>query len=109
MWLTKRLSEETGTDRVRRGTVTAGGDAPVVLADTEYREPESVTPYGLSSKMPEGARAAMLGGLCLGCCEAPGEGLEDGELRLYSAGGAEILLKNSGEVFINGQRFAPKP
>ncbi|MCI9552842.1 MAG: hypothetical protein HFE94_04825, partial [Acutalibacter sp.] len=34
--------------------------------------------------------------------------LEEGEVRLYSAGGAEILLKNNGQVVVNGQVFAPK-
>ena len=33
--------------------------------------------------------------------------LAQGEVRLYSAGGAEILLKNTGEVVINGQTFDP--
>ena len=36
----------------------------------------------------------------------PMETLSQGEVRIYLAGGAEILLKNTGEVVINGQVFA---
>ena len=39
---------------------------------------------------------------------APDGDLSQGEVRIYSAGGAEILLKNTGEVVINGQSFPPK-
>jgi hypothetical protein len=39
---------------------------------------------------------------------AQDRGLAAGELILFSSGGAEIYLKNSGEVVINGQVFAAK-
>ena len=35
----------------------------------------------------------------------PDPELAAGEVRLYSAGGAEILLKNNGQVQINGHTF----
>ena len=50
----------------------------------------------------------MLNGYCAGLASAPDPTLEEGEVRLYSAGGAEILLKNNGQVVVNGQVFAPK-
>ena len=49
----------------------------------------------------------MLGGYCAGLANAPAGDLEAGEVRLYSAGGAEILLRNNGQVVINGQVFEP--
>ena len=32
-------------------------------------------------------------------------GLDEGELMLYSKGGASIVLKNDGRVIINGQEY----
>ncbi len=50
----------------------------------------------------------MLGGYCAGLASAAEGALEQGEVRLYSAGGAEIRLRNDGCVVINGQVFQPK-
>ena len=43
------------------------------------------------------------GAVCLGVIAAPPEPLEPGEVMLYSAGGASIVLKNNGKVLINGR------
>ena len=50
----------------------------------------------------------MLDGYCAGLSSAPDQKLAPGEVRLYSAGGAEILLKRDGSVVINGQSFPRK-
>ena len=77
-----------------------------------YKSPDSclplLFPYGYSSAAEEGDRAVMLDGVCAGIAAAPDGQLSQGEVRLYSAGGAEILLKNTGEVVINGQSFPAK-
>lgn len=49
----------------------------------------------------------MTGGVCLGVVNAA-ETLLPGEVRLFSAGGAEIVLKLDGTVVINGQVFEKK-
>ena len=36
------------------------------------------------------------------------DGLQPGEIQMVASGGAEILLRNNGDVVINGQVF-PKP
>ena len=41
---------------------------------------------------------------CLGVV-AQDKNLEEGELMLYSKGGASIVLKNDGSVVINGKVF----
>lgn len=47
------------------------------------------------------------GGVCLGVVNDAGT-LLPGEVRLFSAGGAEIVLKLDGTVVINGQVFEKK-
>ena len=49
----------------------------------------------------------MTGGVCLGVVNDAGT-LLPGEVRLFSAGGAEIVLKLDGTVVINGQVFEKK-
>lgn len=105
MWITKKLSRLPSA-RLGEGEVAEGGRA--VLSEREYRAPESVFPYGLVSVFAPGQRAVMAEGKCIGVRALPPEDLAAGEVRLYSAGGAEILLKNTGEVVINGQVFPAK-
>lgn len=62
-------------------------------------------PCGVSFVPAEGERLLLLPFedyyVCVGALTAP-DGLLAGELRLRSAGGAYLTLKNSGEVEING-------
>ena len=107
MWLTKRGDTTSGA-KLRRGQVSGGGQGMTIQGESEYRSPELLFPYGYSSAAEEGDRAVMLDGVCAGIAAAPDGQLSQGEVRLYSAGGAEILLKNTGEVVINGQSFPAK-
>lgn len=103
MWLTKQLKQEA-FPRVSSGEV-AGGGTLAVQGEREYRSPEQLLPYGFSSLAAGGRKAVMLDGYCAGISALPDASLDEGEVRLYSAGGAEILLKNTGEVVINGRSF----
>ncbi len=87
------------------GQVT-GGEKFSVRGEQEYFSPEMLFPYGFSSQYASGRQAVMLNGVCAGISSVPDSSLKEGEVRLYSAGGAEILLNNSGEVVINGQVFS---
>ena len=104
MWLTKQGRNSGGT-KLHRGQVYGSGDELKVQGASEYHYPELLFPYGYSSAAEDGNRAVMLDGVCAGIAASPDDQLSQGEVRLYSAGGAEILLKNSGEVVINGQSF----
>ena len=106
MWITRRLHKKTGA-RLWGGQVSTG-EQMQVLGESEYRAPETVYPYGFNSLPGSGSRAVMLDGLCAGVSAMPDSDLKEGEVRLFSGGGAEILLRNTGEVVINGQVFAPK-
>lgn len=106
MWLTQRLRAEGGL-KLTSGTVENGAGFSV-QADSKYTRPEQLFPYGFASAAEEGREAVMLGGYCAGLASAPAGDLSEGEVRLYSSGGAEILLLNNGCVVINGQAFPPK-
>lgn len=75
----------------------------------EYRGLPLAGPWGIVWSPPTAADAVVVsttsgGRACLGTVAA-GAGIAPGELKLISAGGAEIYLKNDGEVVINGKVF----
>ena len=89
-----------GAGRAGKRLRGAGGE-PVPI-------PPQLLPYGFSSSAAQGLQAVLLDGYCAGLPNAPDTALEPGEVRLYWAGGAEILLGRDGAVTINGQVFPPK-
>lgn len=105
MWLTRRL-RGAGEVKLSFGQVEDGGLS--VRGESLYVEPQQLMPYGLMSVAEAGRQAVMLEGYCAGVTGAPDSDIRAGEVRLYSAGGAEIYLENSGRVIINGQVFEPK-
>lgn len=63
-------------------------------------------PYGYSAVPTKGDNAVILSASgeehCIGV-RFSADGLEPGEIRISSAGGASIELKNDGRVYINGK------
>jgi len=108
MWITTQLNKNDRQNPIDSGVVRSSGDVMLVQGETEYREPERINPYGIISIIPTGEKTAMIGSSCIGTVSPETALLDEGEVMLFSVGGAEIILKRSGEVFINGQRFAPK-
>lgn len=106
MWLTRRLFPRQGA-KVQVGLVEQENGF-AVQGESRYRSPQQLLPYGFSSSAAQGLQAVLLDGYCAGLPNAPDTALEPGEVRLYSAGGAEILLGRDGVVTINGQVFPPK-
>ncbi len=109
MWLTKKLNSHTENSVVTGKLTAAGnsssGEAPTVQSSDECRTTETIFPYGYNSHAPQGEKTAMLGSFCLGINERISDELQPGEIMLQSKGGAKILLRNNGEVVINGERF----
>lgn len=112
MWISEQiLASQAQRPQARLGEVTGKQGAGIAAQGAgEYRGLPLAGPWGIAYLPPDGARAVVLSGregdACVGTI-VPGMGLEAGELLLYSAGGARILLKNTGEVVVNGQVFAP--
>lgn len=65
------------------------------------------SPGGMVYYPQKGERAVIVstdsGNICTGIIKEKDDELEPGELKLYSAGGASIMLKNDGSVWINGK------
>ena len=109
MWIARRMARRAGREEFSTGRAAgAPGGRLSVRGAGEARGLRCAAPWGVESLPPEGERVLVLpgAGLCFGTVRAAG--VAPGEVRLFSAGGAEILLKNSGEIVINGQSF-PKP
>ena len=110
MWLTRYLTNNSlSFPNAVKGELSAGSiNGTAVAASGEHKELELCFPYGLVSVPPAGERAVVLpledGEAGLGVLSS-GEGLEEGEVMLYSKGGASVVLKNDGRVIINGREF----
>ena len=105
MWLARKLKEQPAAADLQSGMVAVGGADPRVVAGQEYLSAKGVFPYGFYAVLPPHARAVVWDGWCLGVSGPAGDALEEGEVCLYSKGGASIVLKNNGEVVINGRVF----
>ncbi len=110
MWLmnyiTKNSIEKPGAVS---GSVKKGAEGTSVLASDEHKMLLQCLPYGVYSVPPNGCSAVVLpvgeGEVTLGVTSGTAE-INQGELALYSSGGASIILKNNGDVVINGRVFA---
>lgn len=73
---------------------------------TQHIGIQNAMPYGFSSNIPKGENVVIMpvGGsaVCVGVIREI-ENLQQGEVMLYSSGGASIVLKNDGRVLINGR------
>ena len=103
MRLIKNPPREMQGATVAQVTFSEAGDFGAVGA-AEYRGIPVFSPKGVAYRPSEGDNLLILPvdgvDACIGTL-AFTEGLKAGELRLTSAGGAKIWLKNNGDVVIN--------
>lgn len=109
MWISRQiLSAQANRPAADMAKVT--GEA-AAQGSAEYRSLPFAGPWGIAYLPPNASQAVVVstsaGDACIGTV-AESRGLQPGELLLYSSGGAEIYLKSSGEIEINGQIFEPK-
>ncbi len=110
MWLMNYITKNSmNTPKAVKGNVNKNDkDGTAVISSGEHKKLKSCFPYGVISVPPKGERAVVLplddGEVGLGVIANNME-LEEGEVMLYSQGGASIVLKNNGKVIINGQVF----
>lgn len=108
MWINQTISEKIKRkEDAACGVVTAGGNKRVnVQTDKQCLQLPVVAPCGIAYAAAEGAEAVVLplngGKVCLGGI-IPDKGLMPGEIMLYSAGGATLVLKNDGSILANGK------
>lgn len=112
MWINEYVAGRSfGKEGAAEGEVRAAVQGSVsVSGSREYNDIPPVAPAGIAYVPPVGSRAVVVSGdngaVCLGVVAQPPEPLQAGELMLYSAGGAAIVLKNDGRVLINGREVS---
>lgn len=110
MWLLSYITKNSiANPSAVKGNINKNDkDGTAVSSSGEHKRLKTCFPYGLVSVSPTGQKAVVLplddGEVGLGVITANAE-LEEGEVMLYSKGGASIILKNSGKVIINGREF----
>lgn len=114
MWLSKKLAAHELQDvaSAQDGTVTIEGGELAVFSSGEKREVKTVGPGGYEWQPCKGSDVLIVrGGIfgeesyAVGVPEQANEALAPGEVRIRSAAGAEIVLRNSGRIDINGLLF----
>ena len=108
MWLLRYMAKNSLSARGAVKGDVQGQDGTAVLSSGEHKNLRLCQPYGVASIPPEGACAVVLplddGEVSLGVLGQE-QSLSEGELMLYSKGGASIVLKNDGRVLINGREY----
>lgn len=109
MWISRQMIAAEKRQPAAETAQVTGADA--LQGANSYRGVPLAGAWGIACAPPAGAQAVLIqtesGAACIGVI-MENKNLEPGELLLYSAGGAEIYLKNSGEIVLNGQVFAKK-
>ena len=108
MWLSKQLSGSAAEQTVAEfGSVTMEGNNTAVVTEGEKRGVSTVFPGGYAYRVQTGETVAILHcgntDLIQGTIldRVPDE-LEPGEVKITAAGGAAILLKNDGNILLQG-------
>ena len=110
MWLMNYVTKNSITKgQSEQGNIGGTFDGKVqVNASSEFRNIPILAPYGITYVPTLGEKSIVLptsnGAICVGVL-AGNQDLEPGELMLCSSGGASILLKNDGYVYINGKKI----
>ncbi|MGI6014585.1 MAG: hypothetical protein ACOX7K_10000 [Oscillospiraceae bacterium] len=108
MWLSKQLAGSTAEQAVAEfGSVTMEGASTAVVTEGERRGISTVFPGGYAYRAKTGETVAVLrcGNTALiqgTVSDTIPEELEVGEVKIFAAGGAAIVLKNDGRILLQG-------
>lgn len=111
MWITQFMAKNIKENpAVTAGSVTNSyGSQMEVEASSKHRDVPVVAPYGVVCVPPAGEQAVMvhtpLGDACVGVVHSEEYSLEPGEIMLRSLGGATLILRNDGKVYVNGKEL----
>lgn len=109
MWISQQMiAAQKNRPSADTARITGADSAQGV---NQYRSLPFAGPWGIAYQPPNASQAVIVstsaGDACIGSL-AESRSIEPGELMLFSSGGAEIYLKNNGEIEINGQIFKAK-
>lgn len=107
MWITQKIAQSARMDPAENGRADSFQNAELAATGSARRQNVPLyAPAGLISIPSQGAQVLLspCAGetICTGVRVADTQGLRPGEIRLFSAGGASLTLKNSGEIDLNG-------
>jgi phage gp45-like len=110
MWLMSYITKNSLEKPLAvRGRVSNGVEGTAVNSSGEHKRLGLCQPYGIVSVPPDGHSTVVLpledGEVMLGVTDNAAK-VNVGEVALFSQGGASIVLKNNGDVVINGQVFS---
>ena len=108
MWLSSLLAKEKTLPSAKQGSVSgAVGGKVEIDSSSQHRDVSIVAPFGVAYVPPKGERTVVVpfegGEACVGVVASLPHKLQAGEIMLFSAGGASLVLKNDGKVYINGR------
>lgn len=112
MWINEYMTGRSfSAEGASAGEIRSSNSGGVSVSSTrDYASLPLIAPAGIEYVPVTGASTVVMegagGAVCLGVVSAPQEELQPGELMLYSAGGASIVLKNNGKVLINGREVS---
>ena len=105
MWMSKRIVATSEMEVAEKGKVTLSDNQLEAGATVTRRNIDSYAPYGYKSVPPVDEDVIMLesndGAVVLGALSKD-EDIESGEVKISSLGGAYIILKNNGDIVLNG-------
>ncbi|WP_273431771.1 hypothetical protein [Eubacterium coprostanoligenes] len=105
MWMSKRIVATSEKEVAEKGKVTLSENQLEAGATVTRRNIDSYAPYGYKSVPPVDEDVIMLesndGAVVLGALSKD-EDIESGEVKISSLGGAYIILKNNGDIVLNG-------
>lgn len=112
MWINEYMTGCSGkADVATAGEILTAQNGRVAVGSTKnYGALPVIAPAGIAYVPVSGASTIVMegagGAVCLGVVADLPAPLQAGELMLYSAGGASIVLKNDGKVLINGREVS---
>ena len=105
MWMSKRIVATSEKEVAEKGKVTLSDNQLEAGATVTRRNIDSYATYGYKSVPPVDEDVIMLesndGAVVLGALSKD-EDIESGEVKISSLGGAYIILKNNGDIVLNG-------
>lgn len=110
MWIAKKMSDDSDKRRVMNGSIAYSDSEKTSVSTVEnISTAERIVPYGIAYIPPAGEKAVIIPvddtQYCCGVLCTQASGLSPGEIKLFSSGGASVILRNNGTVVINGQVF----
>ena len=106
MWIPEKIQQANNSGTVFTASASSAGGSSVRLGSASGT---LFSPYGYFSMPAQDVDAVVVqSGRTYCVCgfeSAEYSGIEPGEVAIFSAGGASIVLKNDGRVLINGQQI----